>query len=64
MPAPHKYLVIEYEPQKLFDNLDEPLKIATEAHGQNRSKGYAVVELVSVVSSRYETIVHHHRDAG
>lgn len=55
-PKP-RYLVIEYEPQPDHDNLAVALEHAQKAQLLNCKHGYAVVELIAVVSSEHKTNV-------
>lgn len=60
MPAPRpkpRYIVVEYETQPNHETLASALTEATRAHEQDRRKGYAVVELIAIISSEHKTVV-------
>lgn len=55
-PKP-RYLVIEFEAQTTEESLAAALEVAKNAHEQDRTRGYAVVELIAIVGSEHKTIV-------
>lgn len=61
MPAarkPPRYVIIEFEGKaREFDSVAAALEDATKAHQMDRTRGFAVVELIAIVSSEHKTLV-------
>lgn len=61
MPATRKtprYVVIEFEGKaREYDSVAAALGDATKAHESDRTRGFAVVELIAIVSSDHKTVV-------
>lgn len=55
-PKP-RYFVVEFESQKTEETLAAALEIAKTAHENDRSRGYAVVELIATVASEHKTVI-------
>lgn len=55
-PKP-RYIVVEYETQENYASLAAALDIAKAAHENDRTRGFAVVELIAIVGSEHKTVV-------
>lgn len=55
-PKP-RYIVVEYETQENYDSLAAALEIARVAHENDRTRGFAVVELIAIIGSEHKTVV-------
>ena len=60
MPAARakpRYFVVEFEEQSTEETVAAALEIAKKAHERDRTRGFAVVELIAIVGSEHKTIV-------
>ncbi len=60
MPAPRakpQYFIVEHEQQSYHDNVAAALEEAKVAHERDRTRRFAVVQLVATVDSEHKTIV-------
>lgn len=60
MPPPRRkplYIVIEYEEQNGYDNAAAAEAEAISAHERERHRGFAVVEVIRIITSEHKTQV-------
>lgn len=52
-----RYIIVEFEEQDSFDLVSTAEAAAIAAHEQDRSRGFAVVEIIRIIRSEHKTVV-------